>query len=59
MTSYNLAQAVESLGGFDQFGLYEKFGAMIEQADAQVTQAALEQQTVNTVSQPSAVEVVG
>jgi hypothetical protein len=59
LKTFNLAQAVESLGGFDQFGLYEKFGAMIEQADAQVTQAALEQQTVNTVSQPSAVEVVG
>jgi hypothetical protein len=59
LKTFNLAQAVEELGGFAQFELYEKHGAMIEQADAEVTMAALQQQTVNTVSQPSAVEVVG
>lgn len=54
---YALAQAIETLGGFDQFGLYEKFGAVYEQQELQVTQAAAEQQTVQTLSQPSVNEL--
>lgn len=50
---YSLAMAIETLGGFEQFGLYEKFGAVYEQQELQVITAAAEQQTVQTLSQPS------
>lgn len=56
---YSLAQAVEELGGFGQFTIIEKFGAMLESAEAQTTQAAIEQHTMNTLSQPSAPEILG
>jgi hypothetical protein len=49
---YALAQAIETLGGFDQFGLYEKFGAVMEQQEMQLVQSAAEEQTVATLSQP-------
>ena len=56
--TYGLAQAVEQLGGFNQFDIIEKFGGMIEGQEAQVMQAALEQNTVNTLQQPSMPEVL-
>lgn len=58
MKTYAVAKAVEDLGGFQQFSIIEKFGAMIEQSEAQVMQAAVEQQTVGTLSQPSATEIL-
>lgn len=54
---YALAKAIETLGGFDQFNLYEKFGAVFEQQELQVMQAAAERQTVNMVSQPGLDEI--
>ncbi len=53
---YNLAQAIETLGGFDQFGLYDKFGGIAEQQEAQMMQAAAEQTTVQALSQPTSAE---
>lgn len=58
MKTFPLAKAVEDLGGFQQFSLVEKFGAMVEQSEAQTMQAAVEQQTMNTLSQPSATEIL-
>lgn len=55
---YELARAVEDLGGFAQFSIIEKFGAMLEGAEAQSTQAAIEEQVVGTLSQPSAQEIL-
>lgn len=51
--TWKLAQAVERLGGFEKFELFAKFGAIDEQAEAQVHQAAAEQSVEQTLSQPS------
>lgn len=57
MKTYAIAKAVEDLGGFQQFSIVEKFGSMYEQSEAQTTQAAIERQTLSTLSQTSASEL--
>lgn len=57
INTYNLAQSVERLGGFEQFEIIKKFAALEEQAEAQSLQASLEQGMVDELSQPSIQEM--
>ena len=58
LNTYNLAQAVESLGGLTEFKAIEKFAQIDEQADMQQQQAIAEQQLTSNLSQPSMQEVL-
>lgn len=51
--TWKLAQAVERLGGFEKYELFTKFGAIDEQTEAQMHQAAAEQNLQQSLSQPS------
>ncbi|WP_217903006.1 hypothetical protein, partial [Sulfitobacter sp. HGT1] len=58
LNTYNLAQAVESLGGLTEFKAIEKFAQIDEQADMQQQQAIAEQQLTSNLSQPSMQELL-
>lgn len=58
LNTFNLAQAVESLGGFSNYSLIEKFAAISEQGEAQLQQAIQEQQLVSTLQNPSLQETI-
>lgn len=58
LNTYNLAQAVEELGGLTQFKAFEKFAAVEEQADMQIAQAVAEQQVTTVLSEQSMQETM-
>ncbi len=55
--SYNLAKAIETLSGLDEFGIIKKFAAIEEQGGAEKASAAVEQDLVESLSQPTAREM--
>ena len=57
VNSFNLAKAVEVLSGLDDFGLVKRFAAIHEQGESQKEMALVEQDTVNTLSKPTGMEM--
>ena len=58
INSFNLARVVEDLGGFGQYEFIDKFAAILEAGDAQMTQAMQEQQMVAKLSNPGLDEIL-
>lgn len=57
LDTYNLAKAIEQLGGLTDFKVVKKFAALAEQGEAQQKQAMVQQDTVSALSQPTAEEL--
>lgn len=53
---FSLAKAVETLGGFEQFSIIDKFGALMEQAEAQETVNIMQQQQAASLAEPGLTE---
>jgi hypothetical protein len=49
---FNLAKAVESLGGFEQFSIIDRFGNILEASEAQQAAAVLQQQQASFMAEP-------
>ena len=55
---FALAKAVESLGGFEQYSIVDKFGAIAENAEAQQTVNILQQQQASDLAEPGLTETL-
>jgi len=57
MNTFNLAKTWETLSGFDDYDIIQRFAAIDESTEAQKFQAEAERELVDTLSQPSVQEM--